>query len=68
MPPLVSFVGVVLPILVVAALATILFKKKRDEKKKSIEEMPVDVNPVYRIYDDGALYNKVEDGNDYYES
>ena len=61
-------VGVVLPILVVAALVTILVKRKRDEKKRRHEEMPVDVNPVYGIYDDGALYNMVEDGNDYYES
>ena len=60
--------GVVLPILVVAALVTILVKRKRDEKKKREEEMPVDVNPVYGIYGDGALYNVVEDGNDYYES
>ena len=55
--------------MVVVALVTILFKRKRDEeKRKSNEEMPVDVNPVYGIYDDGALYNVVEDGNDYYES
>ena len=60
--------GVVLPILVVAALLTILVKRRRDAKKKRDEDMPVDVNPVYGIYDDGALYNVVEDGNDYYES
>ena len=61
-------VGVVLVALIVTALFTILVKRKRDEKKKRNEEMPVDVNPVYGIYDDGALYNVVEDGNDYYES
>ena len=30
--------------------------------------MRTDENPVYGIYDDGALYNVVEDGNDYYVS
>ena len=60
--------GVVLVTLIVTAFVTILFKRKRDEKKKQDEEMPVDANPVYGIYDDGALYNVVEDGNDYYES
>ena len=54
--------------MVVVALVTIIFKSKRDVKKRRDEEIPVDVNPVYGIYDDGALYNVVEDGNDYYES
>ena len=34
----------------------------------SEEKIPVDANPVYGIYDEGALYSVVEDGNDYYES
>ena len=62
-------VGVVLVALIVTALVTIiLFKRKRERKKKQEEVMPVDENPVYGIYDDGALYNVVEDGNVYYES
>ena len=43
-------------------------KKKFEEKKKRRDEMRADENPVYGIYEDGAVYNVVTDGNDYYSS
>ena len=60
-------VAVVLITLIATALVTILFKKKSDKKKKQ-NKITVDVNPVYGIYDEGPMYNVVEDSNDYYES
>ena len=62
---IVSGVLIILPLTI---LAVLLFKRRRDRAIKRAEDMPVDLNPVYGIYDDGPVYNVVTDENDYYDS
>ena len=54
--------------MIVAVVVFVICKKKFEEKKKRGDEMREDENPVYGIYEDGAVYNVVTDGNDYYSS
>ena len=54
--------------MIVALVVFVICKKKLEERRKRGDEMREDENPVYGIYEDGAVYNVVTDGNDYYSS
>ena len=54
--------------MIVTAVVFVICKKKLEERRKRGDEMREDENPVYGIYEDGAVYNVVTDGNAYYSS
>ena len=58
-------------LVVIISVPVIMFlicKRRRRETQKRNEEMDIDENHVYGIYDDGPMYNVVTDENDYYSS
>ena len=65
----VSSIIIILGITAAVIVLALLFKRKRSgEQKRREEDMPVDENPVYGIYDDGPVYNVVTDENAYYST
>ena len=51
---------------VIIVLAVTLLRRRRNRKQERAEEMPVDENPIYGIYEEEPVYNVVTDENAYY--